>query len=111
MSRISKERKEALVRRYGSKTINTNSGPEGVKPGGHGGRRPGGLGRPGAPRGGMKGSKPKNISATISRLLAYIGRDKVKILFVFTCVLGSSLAGLGGSYILRPVINNLVSAE
>ena len=56
---------------------------------------------------GMKG-RPKNISATISRLLSYIGQDKVKILFVFACVLGGNLSSLGGSYILRPVINNLV---
>jgi len=55
----------------------------------------------------MKG-RPKNISATISRLLSYIGQDKVKILFVFACVLGGNLSSLGGSYILRPVINNLV---
>jgi ATP-binding cassette subfamily B multidrug efflux pump len=110
MSRISEERKEALLRRYGSKTINTSVGPGGMKPGGPGGRRPGGFGGPGARHGGMGGGKPKNASATINRLFAYIGRDKVKILFVFACVLGSSLAGLGGSYILRPVINNLVSA-
>jgi len=50
----------------------------------------------------------KNASATINRLLAYIGRTRLKILFVFACVLGSSLASLAGSYILRPVINNLV---
>jgi len=59
-------------------------------------------------RGAVGGAKPKNASATINRLLAYIGRDKIKILFVFACVLGSSLASLAGSYILRPVINNLV---
>ena len=103
MSRISEERKETLLRRYGNKTINTDAGPVG--------RRPGGFGRPGVPRAGMKSGKPKNISATINRLLAYIGRDRIKILFVFACVLGSNLSGLGGSYILRPIINNLVSAE
>ena len=113
MSRISEERKQALLRRYGSKMANVKAGPGAMKmpgPGpGPGGRR-GGFGGPG-PRGAMiKGGKPKNASATINRLLAYIGRDKVKILFVFACVLGSSVAGLGGSYILRPVINNLVSA-
>jgi len=45
-------------------------------------------------RGAVGGAKPKNASATINRLLAYIGRDKIKILFVFACVLGSSLATL-----------------
>lgn len=57
----------------------------------------------------MGGGKPKNTGATINRLLVYIGRDKVKILIVFGCVLGSTLSLLGGSYLLRPIINNLVS--
>ena len=111
MSHISEDRKEELLRRYGSKTINSTGGPGGNKMSGPGGIRPGGPGGPGGPRGGMGGGKPKNTYATISRLLAYIGRDKVKILFVFACVLGSTLANLGGSYILRPIINNLVSAD
>ncbi|HHY82004.1 MAG TPA: ABC transporter ATP-binding protein [Clostridiales bacterium] len=103
MSHISEERKEILLRRYGNKGMNGNAGP--------GGRRPGGMGRPGGPRGALGGGKPKNAYTTIKRLLAYIGRDKIKILFVLACVLGSTLTGLGGSYILRPVINNLVSAD
>lgn len=104
MSLISEERKEALLRRYGNRTINASAGPGGMRLAGPGGRRPGGR-----LRGGMGGGKPKNASATINRLLAYIGRDKVKILFVFACVLGGTVANLGGSYILRPIINNLVS--
>lgn len=118
MSRISEERKESLLRRYGLKTINNNDvhgavkpgGPGGMRPVGPGGRRPGGFGRPGA-RGIMSFGKPKNVSATIRRLLSYVGRDKIKILFAFACVLTSSLASLAGSYVLRPVINNLVSEE
>jgi len=103
MSRISEERKEVLLRRYGN--INATAGSAGMRPGVPGGRRPG-FGGPGGPRAGIGGGKPKNASATIKRLLAYIGRDKIKILFVFACVIGSSLASLVGSYILRPVINN-----
>lgn len=105
MSHISEERKEELLRRYGSKSV--PGGPGGMRPG------PGGI-RPGGPRGlrgGMGGGKPKNTSATINRLLAYMGRDKIKILFVFACILGSTLTNLGGSYILRPIINNLVAAD
>lgn len=104
MSSISEERKEVLLRRYGN--MNAPAGPGGNKQKGPGGKRPGGFGGRG-PRG-MMGGKPKNSSAVINRLLAYIGRDKIKILFVFACVLASSLASLAGSYILRPVINNLV---
>ncbi|ADU75293.1 ATP-binding cassette subfamily B protein [Acetivibrio thermocellus AD2] len=118
MSRISEERKEILLRRYGN--INTTAGPGAMKPGrgkmsggfgGPGGKRPLGFGGPRGMRGAVGGAKPKNASATINRLLAYIGRDKIKILFVFACVLGSSLASLAGSYILRPVINNLVYSD
>jgi ATP-binding cassette subfamily B protein len=154
MSRISKERKEALLRRYGY--INEAVGPGGMDPGGPGGsatpgkeagstgggpggpngvggkkpggfsgadgrrvsgfggpggRRPGGFGGPRGPRFAMAGGKPKNASAALNRLLAYIGRDKFKILFVFACVLIGNMANLAGSYILRPVINNLVSAD
>lgn len=104
MKHISEKRKEELLRRYGNKAGNT-TGVIG-RPGG-----PKGPGRPGGPRSVMFGGKPKNAYATINRLLAYIGRDKVKILFVFACVLSSTLASLGGSYILRPVINNLVSTD
>lgn len=100
MSRLSTERKETLLRRYESKSINA---PAGVK-------RPG-VGRPGGPRAVMTGRKPKNISATINRLLAYIGRDKARLLLVFICILGGNLSALGGSYMLRPIINNLVSPE
>lgn len=118
MSRISEERKEILLRRYGN--INTAAGSGAMEPGrgkmsggfgGPGGKRPLGFGGPRGMRGAVGGAKPKNASATINRLLAYIGRDKIKILFVFACVLGSSLASLAGSYILRPVINNLVYSD
>ncbi len=108
MRHISEKRKEELLRRYGSKTENAFGGPGGNKGSGPKGIRPGGMGGPRGSHGGM-GGKPKNVGYTISRILAYIGRDKAKILFVFACVLGSTLASLGGSYILRPVINNLVA--
>ncbi len=107
MSHIREERKEELLRRYGSNTNNAG-GPGGMRPGGPGGRRQGGFG---GPHGAMGGGKPKNTKTVINRLFSYLGRDKIKILFVFACVLGSTLASLGGSYILRPVINNLVSPD
>lgn len=112
MSAMSEKRKEELLRRYGSKTENTFGGPGRIKAIGSRGMRPGGFGGPGGPRGphgGMGGGKPKNAGATINRLLAYIGRDKVKILTVLGCVLVSTFSALGGSYLLRPIINNLVS--
>jgi len=114
MSENRSKKKEDLLRRYGSNTMSFAGGPGGMRPGGPGGKRPGGFRGPGGPRGArgaMAFGKPKNAQATINRLLGYIGRDKFRILIVFACVLGSTLASLGGSYILRPIINNLVAAD
>jgi len=111
MKHTGEERKESLLRRYGSTKVNTVEAATGMKVAGPGGRRAGGSGRHKGPRGVIGGGKPKKTAMTINRLLAYIGRDKAKILFVFGCVLLGSLANLGGSYILRPVINNLVAAD
>ena len=69
MSGISEERKEALLRRYGNKTVNTGAGPGGMRPVGPG-QETGRLRR--TCLRGMKGGKPKNVSATINRLLAYM---------------------------------------
>ena len=110
MSTISEKRKEELLRRYGSKTVNNPKDAAGLKTSNIR-VRPSGFGGPRGPRAGMGGGKPKNIGTTINRLLAYIGRDKVKILIVFGCVLGSTVSMLGGSYLLRPIINNLVSRQ
>ena len=109
MSALSEKRKEELLRRYGSKTVvNTHGDSKGIKTSDIK-VRPGGFGGPRGPHDGVGGGKPKDAGATINRLLAYIGRDKIKIITVFGCVLGSTLSALGGSYLLRPIINNLVS--
>lgn len=108
MSAINEKRKEELLRRYGKKTVNDPKDSGGIKAGAIK-VRPGGFGGPRGSHGGMGGGKPKNAGAAINRLLAYIGRDKVKILTVFGCVLGGTLSALVGSYLLRPIINNLVS--
>ena len=111
MGQISEKRKEALLRRYGSNTMNTAGGfPFGRGGPGRRGGRPAGPGGPPA-HGGKQGGKPANAYAVIRRLLAYLGRDKVKLPLVFACVLISTLTGLAGSYILRPVINNLVYTD
>ncbi len=65
-----------------------------------GGGRPGGPGR-------MGGGKPKNAKATFTRLLSYLKDDKWKIVFVLFIMLLSSASTIVGTYILRPVINNL----
>jgi ATP-binding cassette subfamily B protein len=99
MSQISAERKQELLNKYSSTASNTAGGQA---------RRGFGGGGGGPRRGVMTISKPKNAGVVINRLIAYVGSDKLKILLVFALVLGDTFASLGSSYILRPVINNLV---
>ena len=56
-----------------------------------------------APKGGYQ--KPKNAKKTISRLLGYLTKSKWPILVVFLCLLLSVGCNLGGSSMLRPIIN------
>lgn len=69
-----------------------------------------GGGRPGGPGGMPGGGKPKNAKASIVRLLSYLKDDKWKLIFVFFIMLLSSVSSIVGTYILRPVINNMGDA-
>lgn len=98
-------RSERLEKKYGRKNP---AGPETGK--GPGGPGPGGPG----PRGrgaGMPMTKPQNAGKTIGRLFAYIGEDKWKLVIFIFCIIFYTVANLAGSYLLRPIINNLVSEE
>lgn len=92
-------RKELLLKKY-SENGNTKM------PGGMMGPGPGGRG--GKNRGPMKLEKGKNASGSIKRVFSYISQDKMKLVFVLLCAVISTVSSLGGSYVLRPVINNLV---
>ena len=52
--------------------------------------------------------KPKNAKKTMGRLIQYIGKYKVLLIFVFIAVLVSSGAQIVGDYLLKPAINSLV---
>lgn len=52
--------------------------------------------------------KPKNAGKTIGRLFSYIGKDKWKLGICLLCIVLYTVSSLAGSYMLRPVINNLV---
>ena len=92
---------EELQKQYGGKSFD----PKKAKMmGGHGPRRGGGPGVR------AKG-KPKNTKATIKRLLSYVAKYKFRLVLVLVCMLMSTLASLAGAYILRPVINALVSSS
>ena len=70
-------------------------------------QRQGGPGRggPGA-RGGYQ--KPKDAKRTMLRLLKYISGRKWLLVIVFVCVAASSVASLAGTYLIKPVLNDLV---
>lgn len=76
--------------------------PSGPKMPGHGKR---------GARGGMPTGKPKNVKKTVGRLLSYIANQKLKLAIVFLCVIGGTAANLAGSYMLRPIINGLISED
>ena len=67
------------------------------------GPRPGGPGRGPGPA--MNTEKAKNSKGTILRLLKYLARFKGSLALVIFLVCLSTVANLGGTYCLRPIIN------
>ncbi len=56
-------------------------------------------------------AKPKDTSKTIKRLVQYIAKEKIKLIFVFFCVVLNTIATLVATYMLRPIINNLIAGK
>ena len=54
--------------------------------------------------------KPKNAGKTIKRILTYLLDYKIHLVFVVIGIIFSSVASIAGTYLLKPVINNLTSA-
>ena len=52
--------------------------------------------------------KPKNMKKTAMRLVGYLTRSKLPLIFVLLCLLASVATNLGGSYMMRPIINNFI---
>lgn len=65
----------------------------------------------GKERHGMPGGKPKNIKKTIGRLFGYISNDVPKLVVVFFGVITGTVASLAGSYLLRPIVNNIAEGK
>lgn len=110
---MTKERLEYLQKKYEDK-LNPfkdikSKGEEAALPAAMKMRRPGHG--PRGNRGNLQGGKPENIKRTINRLLAYLAKEKWKLGIVFVCVIVSTVSMLAGSYMLRPIINGLTSAE
>lgn len=52
--------------------------------------------------------KPKNTKKTLFRLISYMGHYKISLLIVGIFVVIGSLAGVMGTYMLKPIINNYI---
>lgn len=87
---------EKLQKQYNSIAPSKNGGPVGHGPGG-----------PGAHGGKRGGGKPKNTRDTVSRLIKYVGKYKLRLVCVLLCMLLSTAAALCGSYLLAPIIDNI----
>ena len=57
------------------------------------------------------GGKPKNAKAAVKRIFSYIKNDVPMLVIVLICVLTNTACSLAGSYLLRPIINNLGDDE
>ncbi len=68
---------------------------------------PGGPGGPGhGPKGGFR--KPKNMRGTLRRLMRYLGRYKAHLVLVAVLLVISSACTVGGSYLIKPLINDYI---
>ena len=54
--------------------------------------------------------KPKDTKKTIKRLLTYLTNKKWPIFVVLACLLISTVSSIGGTYMMRPMINNLAGS-
>lgn len=59
----------------------------------------------------MNGKRPKNMKFTIRTLLSYMGRHKILLFLVALLVTVSAMANLLGTYMIRPVVNQLVESD
>ena len=58
---------------------------------------------------GRGGAKPKNMKATISRLMGYVGRHRLRLLFVLVCILGNSIASVLASTFIKTLLDDYIT--
>ena len=51
--------------------------------------------------------RPRDTKKTILRLLSYLGRYKGVIAVIIPALIVSSVAGVAGTYMLKPIINQI----
>ena len=59
----------------------------------------------------LSGKKPEHLGYTVLTLLSYMGRPRLLLLAVAVLVSVSALANLLGTYMIRPIVNRLVSGD
>ena len=59
----------------------------------------------------FSGKKPKRLGYTVKTFLSYLGRHKFMLLTVGVLVAISATANLLGTYMIRPVVNNLLTGD
>ena len=59
----------------------------------------------------FSGKRPNNLRYTVRMLLSYMGRHKVMLFLVALLVSVSALANLFGTYMIRPIVNNLANGD
>lgn len=64
-------------------------------------------GGPGHRHGPRAKGKPKDMGKTIKRLLSYVGKYKLRLVFVFLCMILTTLSSLAGGYLIVPMINRI----
>lgn len=52
--------------------------------------------------------RPKNTKKTLLHLLSYLGRHKISLFFITIFVCISAFAGIIGTYLLKPIVNDYI---
>ena len=56
----------------------------------------------------FNGKRPKNLKRTVLKLMGYMGNHKFLLLLVAVLVSVSVSAGLCGTYMLKPIVNQYI---
>lgn len=56
----------------------------------------------------IRTAKADDIPTTVIRIFSYMGRYRVALIFVFICILISSLTNVASSYFFTPIINDYI---
>ncbi len=67
-------------------------------------------GGPGNKHGVRGKGKPKNMGKTVSRILSYVGKYRLRLFFVFLCMLLTTVSSLCAGYLIAPIINRITLA-